>query len=265
MYRYLHDQTLRLMNHGLTPREIAAELIMPNALSRRWHTRGYYGAVAHNVNAIYAHYLGPYDGNPANLDRHTPVEEGKRYVAYMGGADELVRKAREDYEQGDFRWVVQAMHHLVFAQPDHLAGRGLLADAMEQLGYQAESSTWRNAYLMGAMEIRRDPSVPRAPRPMVGAMGMLAFLPTDRYLQHRSYRLTLRNGALTSLPGSHGDAADAVITLDRATLTAIVEAGSDFAAALKAGTLAVTGDSARLQAFFECLDVFDFTFNIVEP
>jgi alkyl sulfatase BDS1-like metallo-beta-lactamase superfamily hydrolase len=115
-------------------------------------------------------------------------------------------------------------------------------------------------------------------------------LPTDRYLQHlavrvngpktqdmalrvdwvmrdedRSYRLTLRNGALTSLPGSHGDAADAVITLDRATLTAIVEAGSDFAAALKAGTLAVTGDSARLQAFFECLDVFDFTFNIVEP
>lgn len=290
MYRYLHDQTLRLMNHGLTPREIAAELMMPNALSRRWHTRGYYGAVAHNVNAIYAHYLGPYDGNPANLDRHTPVEEGKRYVAYMGGADELVRKAREDYEQGDFRWVVQAMHHLVFAQPDHLAGRGLLADAMEQLGYQAESSTWRNAYLMGAMEIRRDPSVPRAPRPMVGAMGMLAFLPTDRYLQHlavrvngpktqdmalrvdwvmrdedRSYRLTLRNGALTSLPGSHGDAADAVITLDRATLTAIVEAGSDFAAALKAGTLAVTGDSARLQAFFECLDVFDFTFNIVEP
>lgn len=290
MYRYLHDQTLRLMNHGLTPREIAAELMMPNALSQRWHTRGYYGAVAHNVNAVYAHYLGPYDGNPANLNRHTPVEEGKRYVAYMGGADELVRKAREDFDRGDFRWVVQAMHHLVFAQPDYLPGRELLADAMEQLGYQAESSTWRNAYLLGTLEIRRDPAVPRAPRPMVGSMGMLSFLPIQQYLQHlavrvngpraqdlhvrvdwvmrdenRTWRLTLRNGALSSLPGSHGAQADAVMSLDRATLIAVVEARSDFMAAIDAGTLQASGNLDALRALFGCMDTFDFNFNIVEP
>ena len=290
MYRYLHDQTLRLMNHGLTPREIAAELMMPNELSKRWHTRGYYGAVAHNVNAIYAHYLGPYDGNPANLNRLTPTEEGRRYVEYMGGPEALVAKARIDFDLGDFRWVVQAMHHLVFAHPQYIPGRTLLAEAMEQLGYQAESSTWRNAYLLGALEVRRDPSQPTKPRPMVGAMGLLAFLPIDRYLQHlavrvngpkaqsltaridwvmrdegRGYRLTLRHGALSSLPGSHGDQADAVITLDRLTLMAIVEARSDFVAAIDAGRLQVSGDQQCVRALFACLDTFDFNFNIIEP
>jgi alkyl sulfatase BDS1-like metallo-beta-lactamase superfamily hydrolase len=290
MYRYLHDQTLRLMNHGLTPREIAAELMMPNELSKRWHTRGYYGAVAHNVNAIYAHYLGPYDGNPANLNRLTPTEEGRRYVEYMGGPEALVAKARIDFDLGDFRWVVQAMHHLVFAHPQYIPGRMLLAEAMEQLGYQAESSTWRNAYLLGALEVRRDPSQPTKPRPMVGAMGLLAFLPIDRYLQHlavrvngpkaqsltaridwvmrdegRGYRLTLRHGALSSLPGSHGDQADAVITLDRPTLMAIVEARSDFVAAIDAGRLQVSGDQQCVRALFACLDTFDFNFNIIEP
>ncbi len=290
MYRYLHDQTLRLMNHGLTPREIAAELMMPNELSKRWHTRGYYGAVAHNVNAIYAHYLGPYDGNPANLNRLTPAEEGRRYVEYMGGPEALVAKARIDFDLGDFRWVVQAMHHLVFAHPQFIPGRTLLAEAMEQLGYQAESSTWRNAYLLGALEVRRDPTHPAKPRPMVGAMGLLAFLPIDRYLQHlavrvngpkaqsltakidwvmrdegRVYRLTLRHGALTSLPGSHGDQADAVITLDRPTLMAIVEARSDFGAAIDAGSLQVSGDQQTVRSLFACMDTFDFNFNIIEP
>ena len=290
MYRYLHDQTLRLMNHGLTPREIAAELMMPNELSKRWHTRGYYGAVAHNVNAIYAHYLGPYDGNPANLNRLTPAEEGRRYVEYMGGPEALVAKARIDFDLGDFRRVVQAMHHLVFAHPQFIPGRTLLAEAMEQLGYQAESSTWRNAYLLGALEVRRDPTHPAKPRPMVGAMGLLAFLPIARYLQHlavrvngpkaqsltakidwvmrdegRVYRLTLRHGALTSLPGSHGDQADAVITLDRPTLMAIVEARSDFGAAIDAGSLQVSGDQQTVRSLFACMDTFDFNFNIIEP
>ena len=290
MYRYLHDQTLRLMNHGLTPREIAAELMMPGELSKRWHTRGYYGAVAHNVNAVYTHYLGPYDGNPVNLNRLPPVEEARRYLTYMGGAEEVVRKARGDFDRGDFRWVVQAMHHVVFAEPDYVPGRELLADAMEQLGYLAESATWRNAYLLGAREARREPGRQRPPQPMVGAKGLLATLPTDRYLQHLAvrvdgpraqvlaarfdwvmtdeparHRLTLRHGALTSLPGSHGAAADAVISLDRAALAAIVEAGSDFVAALDQSALTVQGDVAKVRAFFECLDTFDLGFNIVEP
>ena len=290
MYRYLHDQTVRLMNHGLTPREIAAELMLPNALSQRWHTRGYYGAVAHNVNAIYAHYMGPYDGNPVNLNPLTPVEEGRRYVEYMGGADELLRKARADFERGEFRWVTQAMHHLVFAQPDFVPGRELLADAMEQLGYQAESSTWRNAYLLGAMEIRRDPGKPRVPRPILGAVGLLASLPIDRYLQHMAirvngpkvdamrlcfdwvmtdeqscHRVTLRHGALTALAGSHDALADAVLTLDRPTLVGIVESGSDFLAALDDGRLKLSGDREGMRQLFASLDVFDFGFNIVEP
>ena len=246
--------------------------------------------MAHNVNAIYAHYLGPYDGNPVNLNRHTPAEEGRRYVAYMGGADELLRKARMDYEQGDFRWVAQAMHHLVFAQPDHAQGRALLADAMEQMGYQAESSTWRNAYLLGALEARRPFAADRKPRPIVGAAGVLGTLPIDRYLQHLAarvngpkaqaltvrfdwlmtdegscHRVTVRHGALSHLPGSHGAQADAVLHLDRATLVKVVDTGSNFATALDEGLLQASGNVALIRSLFDCLDVFDIGFNIVEP
>jgi alkyl sulfatase BDS1-like metallo-beta-lactamase superfamily hydrolase len=154
LYRYLHDQTLRLMSQGRTPTEIAEELLLPNALSRQWFARGYYGAVAHNVAAVYAHYLGPFEGNPARLNPLPPAAAAERYVVYMGGAEAVLARAREDFAAGQYRWVVEVLNHVVFAQPGHRAARELAADAMEQLGYQAESAIWRNAYLLAARELR---------------------------------------------------------------------------------------------------------------
>ena len=154
VYRWMHDQTLRLANHGYTPDDIADRLSMPAAYAHQSHVQGYYGTVSHNVRSVYDRYLGWYDGNPAHLHPHPPVEAGKRYVEMMGGADSVVAGAQRAFDDGDYRWVVQVLNHLIFADPDHRTARTLSADAMEQLGYQSESATWRNAYLSAAHELR---------------------------------------------------------------------------------------------------------------
>jgi len=154
LYAYLHDQTLRMLNKGMTGAEIAEAIVLPPALENAWHARGYYGSVSHNVKAIYQRYMGWYDGVPAHLWTHPPIEAGRRYVDFMGGADAVVTKARASFDAGDFRWVAEVLNHVVFAQPDHEAARELLADTYEQLGYGSENGTWRCAYLSGAHELR---------------------------------------------------------------------------------------------------------------
>ncbi|MEL7157334.1 MAG: alkyl sulfatase dimerization domain-containing protein [Actinomycetota bacterium] len=171
VYRWLHDQTMRRANQGLVPTEIAAELTLPAEFDQS-HVRGYYGTVSHNAKSVYTRYLGWYDGNPAHLDPLPPTEAGARYVAFMGGADEVLTKARAAYDEGEYRWVAEVVNHLVFADPANTEARHLQADALEQLGYQSESATWRNAYLMGARELREGtPDWGRVPtRDMAGAM-----------------------------------------------------------------------------------------------
>src|SRR5499433_4180476 len=155
LYKFLHDQTVRLMNHGYRPAEIAERLALPKGLASTWHVRGYYGTMSHNAKAVYQRYLGWYDGNPANLNPLPPVERGRKYVEYMGGADAVIRRARADFERGEYRFVAEAMSHVVFADPTNTQARALGADALEQLGYAAESAIWRNAYLLGARELRQ--------------------------------------------------------------------------------------------------------------
>ncbi|MGB3733912.1 MAG: alkyl sulfatase dimerization domain-containing protein, partial [Ilumatobacter sp.] len=155
VYRWMHDQTLRLANHGHTPDEISAELTtLPDCFTKQSHVQGYYGTVSHNVRSVYNRYLGWYDGNPANLHPHPPVDAAQRYVKMMGGADAVLRGARDAFDDGDYRWTVEVLKHVIFDDADNRDARTLSADAMEQLGYQAESATWRNAYLMGAYELR---------------------------------------------------------------------------------------------------------------
>ena len=154
VYRWMHDQTIRLANQGFTPDDIADQLQMPDAFSSQSHVQGYYGTVSHNVRSVYNRYLGWYDGNPAHLHPLPPAQAGQRYLDMMGGADEVIRKAREYFDAGDYRWVAEVLNHVVFTDPDNTEARQLSADAMEQLGYQAESATWRNAYLSGASELR---------------------------------------------------------------------------------------------------------------
>lgn len=154
LYKYIHDQTLRLANTGYNKEEIAERLVLPDALGQNFSNRGYYGSVHHNARAVYVKYLGYFDGNPATLAPLPPVEQGRRYVEYMGGADAIYTKAQDSFAAGDYRWVVEVLNHVVMTDPEHLPARALQADALEQLGYQAESAPWRNFYLCGAKELR---------------------------------------------------------------------------------------------------------------
>jgi alkyl sulfatase BDS1-like metallo-beta-lactamase superfamily hydrolase len=289
LYRLMHDQTLRLMSHGLTPHEVAQEFRLPASLEKSWHVRPYYGAIAHNVRAVYAHYMGPYDGNPVNLDPLAPQPAAAKYVEYMGGADAVLARAQADFEAGNYRWVVQVTHHLVFADPTNQRARQLAADAMEQLAYQSESSTWRNAYALGAKELRHG-----APKPPPGVPGIItpkvvAMLPMSMFfdflamrvnaekaegLQLRidwvmegeaeAWKLTLSHSALSHAPGSHGAAAMATVRLSRAKLAAIV-GGAGFAAAMQQGQIPVDGDLAALRQLLGTMDTFNPMFNILEP
>lgn len=154
MYKYLHDQTVRYMNQGMTPADIAESVQMPESLSQAFHTRGYYGTVKHNVKAVYQHYLGWYDANPAHLDPLPNSQRAVRYVALAGGEDALFASAQQAYDTGEYRWVAEILNHLVFANAKHTDARELLASTYDQLAYQSESAVWRSVYQTGALELR---------------------------------------------------------------------------------------------------------------
>jgi alkyl sulfatase BDS1-like metallo-beta-lactamase superfamily hydrolase len=288
LYKFAHDQTIRLMNHGLTASEIAETIRLPQSLEGAWHTRGYYGHIRHNVKAIYQKYLGWYDANPVHLDPLPPVEAGKKYVDYMGGADARLVRARKDYASGEFRFVAEAVGHLVFADPDNQAARMLLADTFEQLGYAAESSTWRNAYLFGAQELRQGmPKTP--PRPPM-SRETLAALRTEQLWDVLGVRLngpkaegkhivlnwtftdtgerfvlTLENCALTASEGVRADNADASVTLTRGTLDEVIAKQTSLPEAIAAGKVKLSGNQMRLAELMGLMDEFPRMFEIVEP
>lgn len=288
LYKFAHDQTIRLMNHGLTAAEIAETIKLPASLDGAWHARGYYGHIRHNVKAIYQKYLGWYDANPVNLDPLPQVEAGKKYVEYMGGADAILARARNDFAKGEFRFIAQALSHLVFADPDNQAARALLADTMEQLGYAAESATWRNAYLFGAQELRQ--GMPKVPARAAMPRETLAALRTEQLWDVLGIRLngpkaegrhivinwnftdtgetfvlTLENCALTYIAGAQAATADAGFTLPRGALDEVIAKLTTFQDAVGSGVIKFTGDPMRLGELMMLMDDFPRMFEIVEP
>ena len=288
LYKFLHDQTVRLMNHGEKAVEIAERLALPKSLAGTWHVRGYYGTMSHNAKSVYQRYLGWYDANPANLNPLPPVERGRKYVEYMGGADAAIRRARADFARGEYRFVAEAMSHVVFADPGNIEARQLGADALEQLGYAAESATWRNAYLLGALELREGVPATTARAPVspdvVRAMSLDLFFD---YLGvringekaegrrivvnwvfsdlDRCYTANLENCALTCLADRRSEAADATVTLERATLNRVVLRELTFADAVERELVQVDGDAAKVAALFALLDDFSLMFEVLEP
>ena len=288
LYKFAHDQTIRLMNHGLTATEIAETIRLPESLEGAWHTRGYYGHIRHNVKAIYQKYLGWYDANPVNLDPLPPVEAGRKYVEYMGGGEAILARAAKDFAKGEFRFVAQALSHLVFAEPDNQAARALLADTFEQLGYAAESSTWRNAYLFGAQELRQGmpntPPRPPMPRETLAALrteqlwdvlgvrlngpkaeGKHIVLNWSFTDTGETFVLNLENSALTYTEGVQADSADASFTLARSTLDEVIAKQTSFPEAVAAGKIKVAGNPLRLAELMGLMDEFPRMFEIVEP
>ena len=288
MYRYINDQTLRMANQGLTRDEIAANFKLPSGLASSWASRGYYGSVSHDVKATYVFYLGWFNGNPATLDELPPVDAAKKYVDYMGGADAIMQKAKADYAQGNYRWVAQVTNKIVFADPANKAARSLEADALEQLGYQAESGPWRNFYLTGAQELRNgvvkgatpntaSPDTVKAMSPEMffdylavhingeKAANAKAVFNVDLGSDGGKYKLELENGVLNHSANVQASDADVSIALNRATLNKIILKEETLKQAEAQGEVRITGNHAKLDELLSYMDKFEFWFNMVTP
>ncbi|HSE87291.1 MAG TPA: alkyl sulfatase dimerization domain-containing protein [Candidatus Binatia bacterium] len=288
MYRYINDETLRLANQGYTMTEIAEQIKLPDAIAKHFSNRGYYGSLSHDVKATYVLYLGWFNGNPATLHALPPVEESKRYVEMMGGTDALLKKAKEYYDKGEYRWVAQVVNHAVFADPNNQAAKNLQADALEQMGYQAENGPWRNFYLTGAKELRE--GVAKLPAPNTASPDTVRAMSLDLFFDFlamkldgpkadgkrivvnfnftdvkEKYVLEMVHGVLNHTPGRQAKDADATITLTRDTLNRIVLKETTLKDAISGGRVKIAGAEGKLEEMLSYLDSFEFWFNIVTP
>jgi len=288
LYKFIHDQTVRLMNQGYTPSEIAESIRLPASLAGKWHAQSYYGTLSFNTRAVYQRYMGFYDGNPANLNPLPTVESAKKYISYMGGPRAVIDMARKDYEKGEYRWVVQVMNQVVFSDPDNREARELEADAMEQLAYQSESGVWRSCYLLGASELRNGIG-------MVMSRGTLSkdslkSLTLPVYFDLMAVRLNsekaegkklvinwnftdtgekfilnLENSALTYVSGKLSSNADATLSLKRTTLNSVMAGDTTFLKEIAGGSIKLDGNPLKLAELQGMIDEVTASFNIVTP
>lgn len=287
IYKHLHDQTLKLANQGYVPGEIAEMLELPPELENSWSVRGLYGSVKHNAKAIHQRYLGWYDGNPAHLDPLPPVESAKKWLEYAGGAAAVLARAQADYEKGRYRWVAEVLDKTVHADPENTEAKALLAAALEQLGYQAESATWRNAYLQGAKELREGVAPARGKHlgfDLLRALDAgnlfdaLALRLDSRKARGkrisinwhftdigRDHLLSLERSTLSHLPGHRSEDADVSLKISQETLRAVFLKQTSFVKALATGKVGLRGNPLKLHEFFGLFDEVDADFAIVTP
>ena len=287
-YRYIHDEVLRLANHGLTLEEVAEEIALPESLAKSFASRGYYGSVNHDAKAQYQLYFGYFTGNPADLYPLPPDQAGAKFVEYMDGADNVIAKARKDYDSGEYRWAATALNHVVFAEPDNKDARQLLANVYTQLGYQSESGPWRNFYLTGAKELRE--GVNALPVPSTTSADVVKNLSLETYLdflgvslnhpeaagrlitlnfempdRNQRFVVYIENGVLNYTLGKQEEDADATVTIDRNLLDSINLGETTIADAMQAGDVMIDGDADKFLEFLGLLDRFELWFNIVTP
>tara|TARA_R110001599_G_scaffold353859_1_gene600509 strand:- start:8246 stop:10234 length:1989 start_codon:yes stop_codon:yes gene_type:complete len=288
MYRYIHDQTVRWANDGLTPREIAERIELPDSLASEFYNRDYYGTVSHNAKAVYQFYFGWYDGNPANLNPLPPVSAAKRYVEYMGGSEVVIEKAGASFQNGEYRWVAEVLNHVVFAEPDNTEAKKLLAETYRQLGYQAESGPWRDIYLTGAYELQV--GAPKDGFNLASAGPLLAQTPTIEFLRaisvrlkaeeteglemvinivftdlQDSYVLELKNSVLHYRESEPVPNANATIRITQPMFMQLLMGGAGVTDVVFSDDLKVDGSKLDLLKFLGLLDQPRGNFNIVTP
>jgi alkyl sulfatase BDS1-like metallo-beta-lactamase superfamily hydrolase len=287
LYKYIHDQSVRLMNEGYTGEEISEMIELPPELGRAWYNRSYYGTVRHNSRAVYQRYMGWYDGNPSDLDNLPPEPAAKKYIDYMGGEAAVLGRARADYARGEYRWVAMVMKHAVFADPGNREAKELLADAYEQLAYQAESGPWRSIYLQGASELRN--GVPEGAATISASPDTIRNLEAGTLFDYfavrlngpkaagkrlalnmeftdlgRTYSLVVENGVLNHFDRAVSDA-DANIVTTRAALDDLLLKRATAAQQVADGRMTIQGRPAAFGEFMALLDNYPFWFNIVTP
>lgn len=287
-YKYINDQSIRLANSGYDMIEAAEMIKLPEALQSEWGLRGYYGTTNHNVKAAIDKQFGWYNGNPATLHPLPRVETAKKYVEYMGGADAIVKKAKADYDKGNYRWVMQALMQVVYADPSNMAARNLMADASEQLGYQTEAGTWRGWYLSAAKDLRE------GVKPMqvvtFASPDTVAAMPLELFFDYLSirlngpkaegktiklnlnlpdtkdkYLLVVQYGVLQYHKDQQAKDADASLTMDRSTLNEIIGGKLKVEQGVVDGKIKIDGKPEKFEEFVTLLDTFDPWYQVVMP
>ncbi|POP43092.1 hypothetical protein CHU32_17785 [Superficieibacter electus] len=284
--KYIHDQTLHLANQGYTMNEIGNMIKLPKTLEQNWASRGYYGSVSHNARAVYNFYLGYFDGNPANLDPYGQVDMGKRYVKALGGSAHVINLASDAYKQGDYRWAAELLKQVIAADPGDQIAKNLQADTFEQLGYQAESATWRGFYLTGAQELRT--GVRKVPVGATASEDTLKGMTVEMLFDYMAIRLDSAKAAGKDISLNfnldHGDnlnlslndsvlnhrqtlqpKADASFYMSRADLHNVLTGQAKMADLVKAKKVKVIGNATKLDEIIGTLDQFDFWVNVVTP
>ncbi len=286
-YKFLHDQSVRLMNAGLTASEIAEVLKLPDVLAKQWYNRGYYGTMSHNAKAIYQRYMGWYDANPANLNPLPPEDAAKKYVEAMGGAGAMMDRAKAAISAGEYRWAAMLLNHVVFADAANMSARAMLADAYTQMGFQSEAGTWRNIYLTGAQELRADalklPAASLSPdvlaattTPMLLDFAAVRVNP-DKALAHpfrmnivltdrnETHLITVENGVLIHEVGISDPSAGATVRMKRQDMLMTLFAKVPVAMKTTAGDITIEGDASLYDALVDMIEPVDSNFNIVTP
>ncbi|MBT6421529.1 MAG: MBL fold metallo-hydrolase [Porticoccaceae bacterium] len=288
MYKFIHDQTLRLANLGYTPREIAEQLKLPDSLAKNFHIRGYYGTLSHNSKAVYQHYFGWYDGNPANLNPLPPEQTAIRYVEFMGGSEAILRRAGDYMAKGDYRWVGEVLNHVVFAEPDNLPAREMLAEAYRQMGYQAESGPWRDIYLSGAAELISGQVKQRFLK--ANSKAFLQEVPLEQFMKalsvnldaekaegeslilnvffterQQNFVLTIRNSVMYYQEAPFNEIADVSIKLSQDMFIGILVGEVSAIEMVGSDQLSIEGSMLKLLKFFSLLGESSDDFNIVLP
>ncbi|WP_299941285.1 alkyl sulfatase dimerization domain-containing protein [uncultured Microbulbifer sp.] len=286
LYKYLNDQTLRLANHGYNMVQAAEMMALPPELSQYWANRGYYGSVNHDTRAVWNYYLGFFDGNPARLYPMPPTAAGRKYVQYMGGAASIIQQAKQDYNAGEYRWVAEVLDKLVSAEPNNRAARDLLADALEQMGYQQENGTWRNFFLSGAKELRD--GIERLPVPLTASPDTLRNMPTELIFDYlgirlngpraagkqisinitlpdinEQYALVLENAVLNYAPPVSNPHSS--VTIKRSDLNDLLLGTATIQEKIQDGSVNIEGDAEQLKLLLSLMDQFDIWWNLVTP
>lgn len=287
MYKYTHDQTVRLMNQGYIGSEISEMIEFPDEIGKTWSSRGYYGTLRHNSRAVYQRYMGWYNGNPSDLNNLPPTDAAVKYVEYMGGEQEAIKKAQADFDKGNYRWVAEVLKHVVFANPESGKGKALLADAYEQMGYQAESGPWRSVYLQGAYELRN--GTPSTGGTNVASPDIIKNMPPEMLFDYLAVRILPEKAAgkafvmnlnFTDLDEKYSlyvensvlnhttkiaEKPDVSLVLTKATLDDVQLGNITLEKAIADGQIKLDGNPQVLKDFVGMLDNFNFWFNIVTP
>jgi alkyl sulfatase BDS1-like metallo-beta-lactamase superfamily hydrolase len=286
IYANLNNEVLHLANQGITVNEIHNVYKPPKSLQKQWAAHSYHGSEEHNSRAVVNRYLGYWDANPATLIPLSPRDSAPLYVEMMGGSAKIIAKGKELYGQGKYRHAMEILNKLVFAEPDNQAGKDLLADVYEQIGYQKESPSVRNSFLAGAYELRN--GIPAGASPKTGGPDMISAMTTELWLDFLGIRLDykkaegidfvinlvtpdngekfvveLSNATLTNIEGVQAEKPDLTITIDRADLEKTMMGAVTFDDQIKAGKAKLVGDRKPYDQLKTMLVQFDMGFEIL--